>query len=336
MGLSLIQYRNSTGQRSVAASDRSGRATRVKNAASVYELASKAISHGISLDRAVRDHGRGEDDDLASLVQEERLLAPIDHAEPARLYLTGTGLTHLGSAETRDAMHRAASDDSAPTDSTQTDSLRLFLMGLQGGKPVNGVPGVQPEWFYKGNGACVARPGGSIMSPPFARDAGEEPEIAGVYLIAPNGNPMRLGFCLANEFSDHVTERENYLWLAHSKLRQAAFGPELLTGPLPEYVRGASRILRNGAVIWEKPFLSGEANMSHSIHNLEQHHFKYSFFRRPGDVHVHFFGAATLSFADGICTQPGDIFEIEAEPFRLPLQNVLAVSDLEEFCVRSL
>ena len=251
MGLSLIQYRNSTGQRSVAAWDGSGRATRVKNAASVYELANKAISHGISLDRAVRDHGRGEDVDLASLVQEERLLAPIDHAEPARLYLTGTGLTHLGSAETRDAMHRAASDDSAQTDSMQTDSLRLFLMGLKGGKPVNGVPGVQPEWFYKGNGACVARPGGSIMSPPFARDAGEEAEIAGVYLIAPNGNPMRLGFCLANEFSDHVTERENYLWLAHSKLRQAAFGPELLTGPLPEHVRGASRILRNGAVIWK-------------------------------------------------------------------------------------
>ena len=285
MGLSLIQYRSSTGQRSVAALDGSGRATRVKNAASVYDLASDAISRGISLDRAVRDLGRGEDVDLASLVQEERLLAPVNHAELARLYLTGTGLTHLGSAETRDAMHRAVADSSA-----QTDSMKLFLMGLQGGKPVNGGAGVQPEWFYKGNGACVARPGGPIVSPSFARDAGEEPEIAGIYLIATDGSPVRLGFCLANEFSDHVTERGNYLWLAHSKLRQAAFGPELLTGPLPERVQGTSRILRNGTVIWQKPFLSGEANMSHSVDNLERHHFKYSFFRRPGDVHVHFFG----------------------------------------------
>ncbi|MGB6691988.1 MAG: AraD1 family protein [Terracidiphilus sp.] len=331
MGLSLIQYRTASGQRAVAALDQSGRATRVRNAARMYDLANGSISCDLGLDQAARELGGAEDVDLLSLVQEERLLAPIDHAEPARLYLTGTGLTHLGSAETRDSMHRAAANGSA-----QTDSMRLFLMGLEGGKPVNGGPGVQPEWFYKGNGACVARPGGPIVSPSFARDGGEEPEIAGVYLIAPDGTPVRLGFCLANEFSDHVTERGNYLWLAHSKLRQAAFGPELLTGPLPEHIHGTSRILRNGVTTWEKPFLSGEANMSHSIHNLEQHHFKYSFFRRPGDVHVHFFGTATLSFADGIRAEPGDVFEIEAEPFRLPLRNVLAISTAEEVRVRSL
>ena len=45
---------------------------------------------------------------------------------------------------------------------------------------------------------------------------------------------MRLGFALANEFSDHVTERGNYLWLAHSKLRPASFGPEMLLGDLPQ------------------------------------------------------------------------------------------------------
>jgi hypothetical protein len=331
VGLSLIQYRTATGQRAVAALDESGRATRVRNAASVYDLANGAISCDLCLDQAVRELGRGEEVDILSLIREERLLAPIDQAEPARLYLTGTGLTHLGSAEARDTMHRAAADGVA-----QTDSMKLFQLGLEGGKPVNGVPGVQPEWFYKGNGACVAHPGGQIASPSFARDGGEEPEIAGIYLIAPDGTPVRLGFCLANEFSDHVTERGNYLWLAHSKLRQAAFGPELLTGPLPQHIHGTSRIVRNGATIWEKPFLSGEANMSHSIHNLEQHHFKYAFFRRPGDVHVHFFGTATLSFADGIRTQAGDVFEIEAEPFRLPLRNVLAVDAVEDFQIRSL
>src|SRR3546814_8206132 len=121
-------------------------------------------------------------------------------------------------------------------------------------------------------------------------DGGEEPEIAGSYLIGPDGTPHRLGFALANEFSDHVMERQNYLWLAHSKLRASAIGPELVTGPLPDSVRGVSRVKRAGATIWEKPFLTGEANMSHSLANLEQHHFKYSRFRRPGDVHVHFFG----------------------------------------------
>jgi hypothetical protein len=183
---------------------------------------------------------------------------------------------------------------------------------------------VQPEWFYKGNGHHLVGPGDALAMPGFAQDGGEEPELAGIYLIGPDGTPCRLGLCLANEFSDHVTERHNYLWLAHSKLRQASLGPELLVGEAPLDVRGTSRIVRDGATLWEKPFLSGEANMSHTLANLEHHHFKYGLFRQPGDVHVHFFGTATLSFSDGVRTQPGDTFEIEAAPFTLPLRNPLA------------
>lgn len=95
-------------------------------------------------------------------------------------------------------------------------------------------------------------------------------------------------------------------------------------GDLPDSVEGTSRIRRGDEVIFKKPFLSGEANMSHTVHNLEHHHFKYDLFRQPGDVHVHMFGTATLSFADGISPQDGDVFEIEAAPFGLPLRNPLA------------
>ena len=157
-----------------------------------------------------------------------------------------------------------------------------------------------------------------------------------MYLIGADGTPHRLGFCLANEFSDHVIERGNYLWLAHSKLRQAALGPELLVGTPPQHIEGSSRIVRDGATLWEKPFLSGEANMSHSLANLEAHHFKYALFRRPGDIHVHFFGTATLSFADGVTTQEGDVFEIEAAPFTLPLRNTLAKAPPSPVVVRAL
>ncbi|MDT1000431.1 FAH family protein, partial [Pseudomonas aeruginosa] len=79
-------------------------------------------------------------------------------------------------------------------------------------------------------------PGDPLEMPGFAQDGGEEPELAGIYLIGPDGTPWRLGICLANEFSDHVTERHNYLWLAHSKRRQAALGPELLVGAAPSDV----------------------------------------------------------------------------------------------------
>jgi hypothetical protein len=206
-----------------------------------------------------------------------------------------------------------------------TDSMKIFRMGLDGGKPAAGEQGVQPEWFYKGDGSIVAGPDAPLLSPDYALDGGEEPELVGVYLIGPDGTPYRLGFALGNEFSDHVTERQNYLYLAHSKLRMCALGGELLTGALPADLRGTSRIRRGNAVAWEKPFLSGEDNMSHAIANLEAHHFKYPLFRRPGDVHVHFFGTATLSFSDGFKTQPGDVFEIEAAPFKLPLRNRLTV-----------
>ena len=306
-------------------------AVRLEGVSSVYELARAAIAEGHSLEEAARRRRGREVLEVGGGNTANRLLAPIDHPDPAHLYLTGTGLTHLGSAESRDSMHAAAAQGGA-----QTDSMRMFLDGLEGGKPAAGRVGSQPEWFYKGDGSSVVGTGAPLEMPAFARDGGEEPEIAGIYLIDSAGEARRLGFCLANEFSDHLTERENYLWLAHSKLRPAALGPELLTGPLPADVRGTSRVRRGERVIWEKAFLTGEANMSHSIANLEHHHFKYGNFRRPGDVHVHFFGTATLSFSDQVLIEPGDRFEISADAFLLPLRNELTRSPPRPFSVRPL
>ena len=183
---------------------------------------------------------------------------------------------------------------------TLSDSMQMFKWGVEGGRPSGAAPGAQPEWFYKGDGDCVVACGEALPSPSFALDGGEEPEIVGLYLIAPDGMPQRLGFAIGNEFNDHVTERKNYLYLAHSKLRPCAIGPELRTGAPPAHMEGVSRIRRAGKVLWERPFLTGETNMCHSLANLEYHHFKYAAHRRPGDVHLHFFGTATLSFADGI------------------------------------
>jgi hypothetical protein len=316
MAFRLVQFRDSSGGRGVAAFLEEGSAARLNGVTTTYELALTAIREGVSIESAARARA-GEAIDLAAAEAEGRLLAPIDHPDPAHCYVTGTGLTHLGSAEGRDQMHKAAAGG------TLTDSMRMFNMGLEGGKPADGKPGVQPEWFYKGDGSSLVGPGEPLPSPDFALDGSEEPEIAGIYLIDDSGRPRRLGFALGNEFSDHITERGNYLWLAHSKLRHASLGAELLTGELPADVRGTSRIVRNGEVLWEKPFLSGEANMSHAIANLEHHHFKYGLFRRPGDLHVHFFGTATLSFADGVKTEEGDVFEVSAAPFTLPLRNAL-------------
>lgn len=318
--LHLVQLRNPDGARALAAITEDG-ARVVRGVSGSYELASSALRAGQSLSDAIAAHGLGETVDLRAALEAGQVLPPIDHPDPAHLLVTGTGLSHLGSAEGRDKMHKDLADPAK-----MTDSMRMFRLGLEGGKPKPGERGAQPEWFYKGDGSIVVGPEAKLVSPDFALDGGEEPELAGIYVIDPHGRPWRLGFVLGNEFSDHVLERQNYLYLAHSKLRPCALGGEILTGKLPGDLRGASRIRRYGAVLWEKPFLSGEDNMSHAIANLEAHHFKYELFRRPGDVHVHFFGTATLSFSDGVQTRPGDVFEIEAAPFVLPLRNPLAVA----------
>ena len=327
----LIQLTTPEGARAVAVAH-DGRAYRlVRGVAATYELVQRAFAAEATIEGVVGDLGLGERVDIEAALKAGRVLAPIDHPDPAHLYLTGTGLTHLGSADARDKMHKAASEPEG-----LTDSMRMFRMGLEGGKPEAGKGGVQPEWFYKGDGSCVTAPEAAFPSPDFALDGGEEPEIAGVYVIGPDGAPFRLGFALGNEFSDHVTERKNYLYLAHSKLRAASFGPALRIGDLPADVRGVSRIRRGGEVIWEKTFLSGETNMSHTIANLEHHHFKYALFRRPGDVHVHFFGTATLSFSDQIRTEPGDVFEVEAEGFGPPLRNALSIAASPSTAVKAL
>jgi len=328
--LRLLQHRAVDGSRSVILAE-GNTAHFLEGVTSVRELALRAIAAGDTLADTAKACAQGAAVDIRAEFDAGRLIAPIDHEDPAHLILSGTGLTHLGSAEGRDKMHREAMASQA-----QTDSMRMFLEGLEGGKPAPGEVGQQPEWFYKGDGSQLVGPNDPLLMPAFAKVGSEEPEVAGIYIVGEDGAPYRIGFALANEYSDHVTERHNYLWLAHSKLRQAALGPELLLGPAPAGIEGTSRILRDGKTLWEKPFLSGEANMSHTIANLEHHHFKYDLFCRSGDVHVHFFGTATLSFSDGVTTQEGDVFEISAFPFTLPVSNPLVRAQERTVTVRTL
>lgn len=326
-GLRLLQYIDESGRARVGWVAPDGETVgRVGDYASMYDLAQSAIAGCESLDAHATPRLQPATLPYARLRAEKRVLPPLLHPDPARCLVSGTGLTHLGSAAARDGMHKKIS---APTESL-SDSMQMFKWGVEGGRPAvdadgRGPPGAQPEWFYKGDGDIVVGCGAALNSPSFALDGGEEPELVGLYVISPAGDPHRVGFAIGNEFSDHVTERKNYLYLAHSKLRACAIGPELRSGPAPAGMEGMSRIRRGSAVIWEKPFVTGERNMSHSLANLEYHHFKYAAHRRPGDVHLHFFGTATLSFADGIKPLPGDVFEVDLPDLGAPLTNPLAI-----------
>ena len=247
-----------------------------------------------------------------------KILVPFDHpSEAARCLVSGTGLTHLASAETRQKMHAGAEQE--------TDSMRMYRWGVEGGRPAAGEVGTAPEWFYKGSGLVLRAHGDALEVPPYAEDGGEEPEIAGVYLIDDAGVPRRIGMAMGNEFSDHKTERRNYLYLAPSKLRQCSLGPELIVDPDFTYVPGVVRIERAGETIWSKEIGSGEQRMAHSLANVEHHHFKYSQHRRPGDVHVHYFGADAFSFGAGIELEDGDVMVVAFQGFGLGLRNSIRI-----------
>jgi hypothetical protein len=319
----LIQFLTESGDRRVGTLEDNTIRT-IEGYTSTLELAKAAIARGVKLAELATANAGFAVHAYDIVARDGRVLPPLDHPDAAHCYVTGTGLTHLGSADTRDAMHKKIGGDVE----SLSDSMKMFRMGVEGGKPESGTPGVQPEWFYKGDGSIVRASGQALDMPDFSLDGGEEPEIAGLYLIGDDGQPYRLGFAIGNEFSDHVTERQNYLYLAHSKLRNCGVGPALLVGDLPEHVSGVSRIYDvEGRVRWEKAFVSGEQNMSHTIENLEYHHFKYGLFNRPGDVHIHFFGTATLSFADGVQVKAGETFEVAADAFGPALRNRLAVTE---------
>jgi hypothetical protein len=336
----MVQLRHPEEGRQVALVD-GDRLRLLREFSSVYACAVAALQSDGGLIALVRAHASDREFDYAEVYAGRspwRLLPAFDHpGDPARCLVTGTGLTHRKSADNRHAMHRGGQESQEKKEAAITDSMRIYLSGEEGGRPGAGEIGVQPEWFFKGTGEILRAHGEPLTVPAYAEDGGEEPEIAVVYLIDPgidagqasssaaesrgHGQPWRVGFVAGNEFSDHRMESRNYLYLAHSKLRECAIGPELLISETLNDAPGEVRVERGGNTLWSQQVASGEANMVHSLENLEHHHFKYAGHRRPGDAHVHFLGTAGFSFGAGIVMEEGDVMEVRFDGLGRPLRN---------------
>lgn len=302
----------------------------LQDSRSVYDLAISAINTKEKIAELIRLRLSSETLEYDAVYNGNspwRLLPAFDHPEnTTNCLVSGTGLTHKNSALNRQMMH-------ATTDKL-TDSMQMYQWGLQEGQPEPGVVGVQPEWFYKGTGTILKAHGEALEVPPYGNDGGEEPEVAGAYLVDQEGQPWRIGFCTGNEFSDHIMEKKNYLYLAPSKLRTCAIGPELVVDMDFQEIAGNVQILRNNEVIWFKPTKTGEKNMAHSLQNLEHHHFKYASHRVPGQAHIHFFGADAFSFGEQIQLQTGDVMNIQWNGLGRPLLNSLRVAAEKEELVQ--
>jgi hypothetical protein len=303
----------------------------LEDCSSIYELAQIAIDAEKKLSDVAHQTLRDDRLDYEPIYagrSEWRLLPAIDHPqESACCLVSGTGLTHIGSARGRQSMHATATED-------LTDSMKMFRWGVEGGRPSADGIGTPPEWFHKGTGSTLRAHGDPLDISAFADDGGEEAEIAGVYIVARDGRPYRIGMAVGNEFSDHEFEKKNYLYLASSKLRTCALGPEILLNGAFDSIPVVATIIRNGAVLWTKTFRTGESEMCHSLQNIEHHHFKFEAHRRPGDVHVHFFGTDCLSFSDQLRLQDGDVMQVAAEGFGRPLMNPVRVEKSKPVVVK--
>ena len=292
---------------------------------SLYSAARHAIEAGLRLEETLREAAVGFNkiafDDVYTSQSEWKLLPAFDHPlDPAHCLVTGTGLTHRKSADNRNSMHSGAAAGHV------TDSMQMYLWGEQGGRPDAGTVGTAPEWFYKGDGSILRAHGEPLTVPDYAEDGGEEAELAGLYIVANDGNVYRIGFAASNEFSDHVKESHNYLYLAPSKLRECSVGPEAVIAGEFETVSGKASIVRNGETIWSLDIASGGDAMTHTLQNMEHHHFKYAAFRRPGDAHIYFFGTPGFSFGSGVSMQDGDEMHVQFEGYGRPLVNPISIA----------
>lgn len=93
-----------------------------------YELAQRAIRERRPLCSLVESLEKGEPVSYQGLVDAGSLLPPIAHPDPSHCCVSGTGLTHLGSADTRDSMHVKLNEPSGAI----TDSMKMFKLGLEG------------------------------------------------------------------------------------------------------------------------------------------------------------------------------------------------------------
>src|SRR5262245_18331451 len=100
----LVQVKTADGKRGVGFVD--GAKLRVLDGVdSVYQLALDAIASVKPLADVAGARACKTAADYHAIVAARQLLAPVDHPDPAHIFVTGTGLTHLGSAVSRDKMN---------------------------------------------------------------------------------------------------------------------------------------------------------------------------------------------------------------------------------------
>lgn len=252
------------------------------NCASTYDLARDCANRGVMLKQRIATLGLGAAVDVEGALAQGRVLAPIHHPDPTQMYLSGV------------ALNDTATDDNA---------------GPFG-----------PDWIYKGDGRAIGAPGMALLVSDFAPDSGTGPSVAAVYIVSDSGTPFRIGFAMANDFSDRILTTQSHAAVVQGRLRPLALGPEMVLAALPEGINGSLRLTRDAGAITDIAISTGRDNLEAAIARLERDHFASDSLCQPGQLHI-----LVIALAQGITASAsiGDTTTLTLSGFGLPLCNPL-------------
>lgn len=164
--------------------------------------------------------------------------------------------------------------------------------------------GPAATWQYQGSGDCLYGHGEPLPVSSVSA-AVRIPELAAAYVIGEGGVPRRLGVAAGIRGPRH-----------------SALGPELMLETESPYVEGAARLLRGRDVIWSREFAT-EVPLMHALAAVEVDHFRHADHRRPGDTHIHFFGAKLFVTSDALVAGDGDEAIVELKGFGRALRSTV-------------
>src|SRR3954463_4428577 len=100
----LLQF-SDAGHTRVARVEADGAVLPLARVESTYQLALRAVGERRTLEQVAAAETVEAPIAYAELLSEGRILPPLTHVDPSHCLVSGTGLTHLGSAAARDSMH---------------------------------------------------------------------------------------------------------------------------------------------------------------------------------------------------------------------------------------
>lgn len=286
----------------------------IKKSISIYELAINSIKEELKLSDYIKKNFTFDELDYNEIANNYSFTLPMMPHDLNHCFVSGFGLTHFNSVLLKYDANRGG---------RFADAQRVYLNGLDRGKPKDNEVGSRPGWFYKGNGHNLIKTGESLSVFNDSVHVGEEPELAFIYLIGKNKIPYRVGFCLGNELTDHGLEDDSAYYIAQSKFLSGAINSEICIGALPEKLLGTVEIFKNDEKKWSSDFCTGSSKMIHSLENLEYYYFRNNMNLNENDVHFLFLGVDRMSFSDGYTIEPDSEIVISSDTFKTKLVNTV-------------